>query len=142
VRIIIRLIINFLLASAVIIFFRHIEWINFTNPPEILANESANTILLAGIIGLIIFLMGEIAGLVYSTFVVLTCGLACIIFPIYLILLGYIKLIATQIILDDWFDFDRTLIKAAIISLAIGAVRIPSRRERKKIIIHDESQDS
>jgi len=86
--------------------------------------------------------MGEIAGLVYSTFVVLTCGLACIIFPIYLILLGYIKLIATQIILDDWFDFDRTLIKAAIISLAIGAVRIPSRRERKKIIIHDESQDS
>lgn len=135
----IRLLLNFLLASLVILFFRRIGWIHFTSPPEILSSETANIILLGGIIGFIIFLMGEVAGFVYSTFVVLTCGLACLIFPIYLILLGYIKLIATQIILEDWFDFDRMLLKATIISLAVGIIRLPSRRERKKIIVQETS---
>lgn len=131
----IRLIINFTIIAATILLFRHLGWITFTNPPDIIADQTVNEILIAGIIGLIISIIGEIAGVLFTIFIVVTCGLGCLLYPIFGMLLGYIKLYGTQYILTSWFIFDRDILKVVIMSISIGLIRIPSIKERKKIVV-------
>jgi hypothetical protein len=130
----IRLIINFTIIAVTILLFRHLGWISLTNPPDLIADQTVNDILIAGIIGLIIFIIGEIAGVLFTILIVVTCGLGCLLYPIYGMLLGYIKLYGTQYILTDWFIFERDILKVVIMSIAVGLIRIPSIKERRKIV--------
>jgi len=134
----IRLLINLTATAVIILLFRHIGWIEFVKPPELITDPVLNDILIAGIIGFIIFIIGEIAGIAYGTFVILTCGLACLVYPIFCLILGYMKLYGTQLILIDWFDFDHIWWKATIISFAIGLFRIPNVKERKRIVVKEK----
>ena len=140
-RTLIRLLINFLLIAVVILIFRHFGWIDFLNPPEIVNDQTLNDIILAGVIGFLMFIIGEIAGVAFTIFAVMTCGIGCLLYPIFLFLLGYIKLIGTQLILTNWFVYDPIWWKVIIMSIVVGMVRIPSVQERKKIVIKKASND-
>jgi hypothetical protein len=131
----IRLCINFIAIAVVILIFRHFNWIQFQSPSHLVNDPTLNDIIIAGIIGVIMTIIGELAGIAYTALVIVTCGLGCILYPLFCFLLGYIKLIGTQMILPDWFTFDPIWWKVIIISIAIGLVRIPSPKEQKKIIV-------
>lgn len=137
----VRLIINFLVSGIILLFFRHFGWITFTDVPGIVGDPALNDILVAGVIAFIVFVIGELAGLAFGAFAFLTCGIGCLLYPVFAILLGYIKLIGAQIILPNWFTFDAVWWKVTIISIAVGMFRIPSFRERKKIVIREREGD-
>lgn len=137
-NIVIRLTINFIISAVVIMVFRNIDWIRFDSPPHFSNDVLTNDLIVSGIIGFVIFLIGEVAGAAFQLFVVLTCGTGCLLYPVFVMLLGYIKLVGAQFILQDWFSFDNTFIKVVIISIAVGIFRIPSFKKAKKIVIHQE----
>lgn len=124
-----------------VLIFRNIEWITFTDPQKFVSDPTLNDIIVAGIIGFIIFVIGEVAGIVYQIFVIVTCCVGCLFFPIYSIVLGYIKLLGTQMLLPDWFTFDTALLKVSIISIVIGIARMPSIKERKKLYLREKEPD-
>lgn len=136
-----RLVTNFLLASLLILLFRNAEWITFTNPPGFFDNFVLNDIVTAGVIGFVIFIIGEIAGIAYQLFLIVTCCVGCLLFPVFSLLVGYAKLIGTQMILEDWFTFDTSVLRVSIISLAIGIIRVPAIKERKKVYIQEKTRD-
>lgn len=136
----IRFLINFTATAVIILIFRHIEWLEFINPPKIFTDNALNDILTGGIIGFIMFVIGELAGVAFGALVIITCGLGCLLYPIFGILLGYIKLLGTQIILPDWFLFTPVWWKVTIISMSVGLFRIPSIKEQKKIIIKEKTK--
>ncbi|MDD3647175.1 MAG: hypothetical protein PHS44_01570 [Candidatus Dojkabacteria bacterium] len=131
----IRLSINFVVTAVVILLFRHLNWIGFDKPPVLLSDPTLNDILIAGIIGFILFVVGEIAEIGYKALIVMTCGLMCLFYPFFGLILGYIKLLGTQVILPDWFTFDHTWWKVILMSIAIGLFRIPTIKAEKKIIV-------
>lgn len=130
----IRLLINFVATAIIILIFRHFGWITFTNPPQIMTDPTLNDILIAGIIGFIFFVIGELTGIAFGALIILTCGVGCLLYPIFGILSGLIKLYGTQFVLPTWFEFDPIWWKALIISFAIGMFRIPSVKEKKVIV--------
>jgi hypothetical protein len=130
----IRLLINFVATAVIILIFRHFGWITFTDPPQILVDPALNDILIAGIIGFIFFIIGELTGIAFGALIILTCGVGCLLYPIFGILSGLIKLYGTQFVLPTWFEFDEIWWKALIISFAVGMFRIPSIKEKKVIV--------
>lgn len=132
----IRLILNFLTIAIIILFFRYIGWIHFQNIPQIIQNETFNIIIIAGLIGLVMFIIGELASLVFKAATFATCGLGCILYPVFNFVLGYIKLYGTQMVFPGWFTFEPIWWKVLIISFTIGLFRIPSFVEKKVIKKH------
>jgi hypothetical protein len=132
-----RLFVNFVATGVVILIFSHIGWITFENPPVIISDPALNNILIAGIIGFIMFIIGELAGIGYGALVIMSCGVACLLFPIFSLLSGLIKLYGTRLILPEWFTFEAVWWKALVISIAVGMFRIPSVKEQKKIIVKE-----
>lgn len=103
----------------------------FVSPPDFVQDQTINDLVVAGIIGFIIFIIGELSILGFKLIKVLTCGLACLLYPIFSLCIGFIELIGTQTILPNWFDFDHTIWKVILISFAIGFFRIPTARMQK-----------
>lgn len=136
----IRLLINFIATAVVILIFRRIGWITFTEPPQIISDPTLNDIVIAGIIGFIMFIIGELAGIGYGALVIVTCGVGCLLYPIFGLLSGLIKLYGTQLILPTWFTFEAIWWKALIISICIGLFRIPSVKEQKRIVVKEKEK--
>ncbi|MFC1780514.1 hypothetical protein ACFLY9_02370 [Patescibacteria group bacterium] len=130
----IRLLINFVATAVIILIFRHIGWLEFIDPPQIMTDPALNDILIAGIIGFIFFIIGELTGIAFGALIVMTCGVGCLLYPIFGLLSGLIKLYGTQFVLPTWFTFDAIWWKALIISFSIGLFRIPSIKEKKVIV--------
>ncbi len=136
-----RLIINFLLAAIVVLIFRNISWLKFTNPPTFIEDEFFNDMIIAGIIGFVIFIIGEIANLGFKFIIVATCGLGCLLYPFFALISGYIKLFGTQYILTDCFTFDANLLKVSVISFAIGIARVPNIKGKKTVVVRERREE-
>jgi hypothetical protein len=125
----IRYTLNFFLSSLVVLFFVALEWIKFEQPTVFSTNPVLNDLIVAGIIAMILFIVGEILGVIYKLVKTLFFFAGCIISFIYFFISGYLKLALTAAILPNWFDYRRELIIVLLISAAIGFIRLPHRDE-------------
>lgn len=122
---IIRLFINFLLSGLLILIFRSLGWIEILSPPEFSPDVYANDVITAGIIGLVLFIVGELLGVAYKVIKKVFFIFGCVIAFIYFFISGYLKLWIAAMILMDWFDYTKELLPVIIISFFIGFVRWP-----------------
>lgn len=132
ISILYRFIINFILSALVVLFFNWLGWINFVNPPTFVDNQFLNSIIIAGIISIVISIVGEILGIFYKIIKTIFFMFGCIIAIIYFFISGYLKLWIASLILTDWFSYSYDLLAVLIISFAIGAIRLPQKDEMKE----------
>lgn len=123
---------NFALSALLILIFRALGWIQYVQPPELTGTEFLDDFLVAGIIALVLFVIGEIVGLIYRVVKTFFFFLGCFISIIYFFVAGYIKLAIAALVLDGWFDYSTELLVVILMTFLIGFVRIPQREEVDK----------
>src|SRR3989338_1395053 len=83
-----RHIINFFITGGLVWIFQQIGWIQVHQQIAPFESAFANQVLVSGIVGLIFTIGLWLAGVVFALVVVATCGIGCILYPIYLAVLG------------------------------------------------------
>ena len=124
-----RIILNFVLSGLLVLVFSGFGWIKIEEVPQYVGSQQLNSLVVAGIIALVIFLVGEIVGLLYRIAKKLLFFAGCVVTIVYVVVGGYIKLYIASLILGGWFTYTNELIPVIIISLLIGLIRIPHRDE-------------
>jgi hypothetical protein len=124
-----RSIINFLLAAITVLVVRGFGWLTFTNSPDVIKNDELNILVIAGIIGIVISLVGEFVGFLYRLIKRMTFIFGCFVSLVYFFISGYIKLSIAALILTGWFTYTNQLLPVIIMSLLIGSIRLPHHEE-------------
>ncbi len=118
-----RLLINFLLASILILVFKKFTWIELLNPPSPVADPAMNVMLVSGIIGSLAFMIGEIIDFLFKLLKTVTLGIIGWLLPISIIT-GFLKLYFASYILTGWFSYSSSLIPLIFMSFLLGIIRI------------------
>lgn len=127
-----RYIINFFLSGILVLLFRAFGWIDFVRPSRFVEDQLLNDLLVAGIIALVLFIVGEILGFVFKIIKTVFFFAGCLLSIIYFFVSGYIKLALAAWILTDWFVYSKSFLVVLIMVTAIGFVRLPHRDEMSK----------
>lgn len=121
-----RHVINFFITGFIVWLFQQIGWIQINHQVTPFVSEAANGILTAGIIGLIFVVGLWIANLVFMLFVVFTLGMGCILYPIYLTLLGIIGFWAVGTFLPGWITVQANTWQIILMGIMVSWIRIHS----------------
>lgn len=127
-----RYIINFLLSGLIFLGFRQLGWVIFVSPPKFVETPWLNDLLIAAVIGLFIFIVGEILGFFFKIARTVLFFFGCLLSIIYFFVSGYIKLALVAAILPGWFDYSKELLVVIIMVSIIGWVRLPHHEELSK----------
>ena len=120
-----RHIINFFISGFLVWIFQQVGWIQQVHQ-QIAPFESvlANQVLVAGIIGLIFTVGIWLAGLAFGMFVVATVGIGCILYPLYLALLGPVGFWAVAKLLPGWVTVNANTWQIILMGILISWIRI------------------
>lgn len=100
-----RLLINLAIAAGWLVLFNALKWINVTtHAVNLFTDPTVNTIAVYLILAAIFTLALYVAGLVYVLFVLVTCGLGCILLPVYYGVMGFIGFWAINQALPNWLS--------------------------------------
>ena len=114
-----------LLVSIVVLYIaKSIGWIGMENLPILVTNVIWNQLIWLGIIALAFTAVSYVCGQIFILLVALTCGVGCVFLPVYMLGIGYLKLLAVTYILPG-FTYTHAIIPVLILSLFVGAY-IPS----------------
>jgi hypothetical protein len=78
----------------------------------------------AGIVGLIFTVGMWIASLVWKLFLLITCSLGCIVFPIYIGLIGVAGFWAIQTFLPGWISINANIWQIILMGVLTALIRI------------------
>ena len=116
---------SLLISVAVLFIAKQIGWIGFTEQlPVLTANIMWNQLIWLAIIAVILTAVGTICAELYFYLSLLTCGLGCFLFPVYVIAMGYLKLMAVAYLLPGFTHTDIWW-QVLLLSMFVG-VSIPS----------------
>jgi len=118
-----------LLISIVVLFAAiKIGWIVLGSELPVLADNTLwNQFIWLGIIAVIFSAVSYVASYVYSIFLVVTLFLGCVTYPLYILLLGYLKLAAVDYLLPG-FSYTGVWWQVLILSILVG-LTIPSEKK-------------
>lgn len=121
-----RWVINFAITATLILLFANIGWLEIESPPQFTGIEFIDNLLIAGIIGLFMIVIDAISDVLYKVFKIATLGIGRIIYPIYFIVVGYLKIFLPSLILENWYSVNTfNVFVVLIMAMLIGLVRIP-----------------
>lgn len=126
---IIRFSANFALSAVLVLFFVSQNWLSLQNIPILVKSDDLNKFLVAGIIALVIFIVGEVLGFIFRIVRKVFFIFGCLLTVVYFLISGYLKLFIATIILPGWFVYNPQLAIVLIMTLLIGFVRVPQREE-------------
>lgn len=125
-----RILLNFLILALQILFFRYIGWLTFQSPPLLIKEILFNNILIAGIIGMQMIIIAEILEFFYKAAKFATFGTAKLIYPIYFIIAGYLKLLIPRLYLINWYTHVLDFLPVLVMAISIGLLRIPHKKKK------------
>ena len=115
-----RLIWTILVSVGVLYLAQKIGWIGLgSEVPSLVANTIWNNILWFGIIAVAFTVVSVICGKIYRMVTVLTCGVAFILIPVYLLALGYVQLLAAAYIIPG-FTYTHVWWQVLLLSVFVG----------------------
>ena len=98
-----KLIWTLLISIGVLYLAKAIGWIGFdSNLPVIVANTGWNIFCWMCIIAVIFTIVSAVCGQLYALVIIFTAGLGCFLAPVYIIGIGYLKLMAVGALLPGF----------------------------------------
>ena len=122
-----RLLLNFAVISAWVVLFNALGFLTLSPKPHLMADPTLGHLLDAAVIGTIICVAGEVGALLYVLTIAATAGMACLLLPLYWLLIGYFKLWLASTLLPGWFEYSHHLLAVLIMSSILGASRFGPR---------------
>lgn len=135
-----RWLVNFLIGAIWVLVFNAFGWLRLEPHAHVVADPTLATLIDAGVIAVVIVVMGEVASVLYIMFVVATLGLGCLLLPIYWLLVGYFKLWLAASLLPGWFTYSHNLICVLIMSWVLGAGRWAASGEIRRREVSDPNE--
>lgn len=119
-----RHLINFFITGFLMLVFQWIGWIKIAQELAPFSNPFANQLIVAGIVGLIFTVGMWLANLVFTLVVVGTCGLGCLLLPVYYLVLGPVGFWMVMKILPGWVSLNAETWQIVLMGILIAAIRI------------------
>lgn len=119
-----RHIMNFFITGFLVWIFQQMGWIQVHNQIAPFEDAFSNQVLVSGIVGLIFTIGLWLAHLVFGLFVVFTLGLGCLLYPIYLLLLGQVGFWALDKLLPGWVNIEASYWQVVVMGVLIAWIRI------------------
>jgi len=132
-----RHLINFVISAFCLMIFQWIGWITIVKTIAPTGSHLVNQLLVAGIVGFIFTVGLWIADWLFVTIVVVTCGLGCILFPVYYGLLGFAGFYAVKVLLPGWVTVNANIWQIILMGLLIAMMRVPSSSVRNSVRSED-----
>lgn len=123
-----RHVINFFITGVLMLIFQSVGLITLANDMNVFQDPFANQLLAAGVVGFVFTVGLWIAGMVWGLLVVFTCGVGCLLAPLYYGLLGVAGFWAVGQVLPGWVHMNTTNPWAiALMGIVIAIVRIHAK---------------
>lgn len=119
-----RHLINFFITGFVVWIFELIGWIHVNQQLAPFETPFWNQILVAGIVGLIFTVGLWILDLVFALVVVGSCGIGCVLFPVYLAFMGPVGFWLVMQILPGWVTVNANIWQIILMGVLISWIRV------------------
>lgn len=125
---------NLIITVVLVFVFEHLGWLQIKGTDAPLANDTFHLFELS-VVGGVMFGVGEVAEVIYSGMLFATASWGLLLFPIYNIASGWLRVAVSAHLLPDWIDYDPSNWgHMAVMSVVLGLTRwhLPRRKEKKK----------
>ncbi|SRR5712691_177334 len=123
-----RIVLNFLISILVMLGLNYIGWVHLD--PSIKAPTLEDTLIVAAIIVVIFAILKNIADFLFTLFTIASCGLGCLLYPIYSIVIGLVVLYVVAALAPNYLSVTSNLLLGILAGLVLGIVQIPAPQKR------------
>lgn len=119
-----RNIVNFFVSGFLVWLFQLIGWLRIDQQLAPFETPFWNQILVAGIVGLIFTVALWLLDLVFALLIIGSCGIGCVLFPVYLAFMGPLSFWLVMQILPGWVTINATVWQIILMGILISWIRI------------------
>ncbi len=127
-KILLRLLGNFVIVGFLILIFDRLNWIDIIGGSRFVDSVEVNKVVVGGIIGCAMLFVGEILEILYKASKIATLGFSKILYPFYVLLHGLVVFfVPMYTLLSGWYVLgsEWNFLYIFLMVFLIGVVRVP-----------------